>query len=138
MPLAPHILGAAAWFFLFIILPRVRHYSHSKPRLQPQSRRLDMLLRQPYQCRLVMRLSPTELRALARDLLISPDAPADYNWRFRPLHRLMLALWSLSNAQTTRKGRHVLASTAFAGKSDEQIYSVVVCKYVKFECIVLS
>jgi hypothetical protein len=112
MPLAPHILGAAAWFFLFIILPRVRHYSHSKPRLQPQSRRLDMLLRQPHQCRLVMRLSPTELRALARDLLISPDAPADYNWRFRPLHRLMLALWSLSNAQTTRKGRHVFGWAA--------------------------
>ncbi len=112
MPLAPHILGAATWFFLFIILPHIRHYSHSKPRLQPQSRRLDLLLRHPQRCREVLRLTPSELRALARDLGIDPDEQADSNWRFRPFHRLLLALWFLGNAQTTRKGRHAFGWAA--------------------------
>ena len=112
MPLAPHIMGAASWFFLFIILPHIRHYSHSKPRLQPQSRRLDLLLRHPLRCREVLRFSPRELRHLARDLLISPDEEADSNWRFRPFHRMMIALWCLGNAQTTHKGRHVFGWAA--------------------------
>ena len=97
---------------MFIILPHIRHYSHSKPRLQPQRRRLDLLLRHPLRCSEVLRLAPRELRRLARDLLINPEEPADYNWRFRPFHRLMLALWSLGNSQTTRKGRHVFGWVA--------------------------
>lgn len=60
----------------------------------------------------MLRLSSQELRRLACDLLISPDAPADSNTRFRPFQRLMLALWSVGSAQSTRKGRHVFGWAA--------------------------
>jgi len=30
MPLTPHILAAAAWYYLFVLLP-LAHYGHQKP-----------------------------------------------------------------------------------------------------------
>jgi hypothetical protein len=107
MPPPPHIIGAAAWFWLFVLQPLITHYGLSKPRLAPQSMRLDLLLQHPERCQEVMRFYPREMRQLCHDLLINPDERVHGNWRFRPLHRLMLALWCLGNHLTLRKGRHV-------------------------------
>lgn len=92
---------------MFVMLPLITHYAHDKPRLQPQTDRLDLLLQHPQHCRAVTRFSPSELFQLCRDLLINAHEKARGNWRFRPLHRLMLALFCLGNSLTLRKGRHV-------------------------------
>jgi hypothetical protein len=106
MPPPPHVIGAAAWFWLFVIFPLITRYGHSKPRLAAQGMRLDLLLQHPHRCRELTRFTPAELRQLCRDLLINPSEQAHGNWRFRPLHRLMMALWCLGNSLTLRKARH--------------------------------
>jgi hypothetical protein len=93
---------AAAWFWLFVLLPLLRHHG-SKPRLQPIAVQLDMLLSASRKCRETTRFSPAELRALAADLHIEWNANVSGNWRYADRHRLVLFLLSFSNAWPSRK-----------------------------------
>ena len=100
MPLPTHVLAAVCWFWLLIILPRLRR-SDDKPRLLPRRSAFDALLHAPHQCASVLRLTPSEIYALAGVLGI------DANWRFTPLQRLLIRffLFVFSNQSPSRKLR---------------------------------
>jgi hypothetical protein len=103
MPLAPHILGAAAWFYLFVMLPLAR-YGHSKPRLAAQRARVDHVLDSNRRCIEITRLTHAELMQLA-ELLDAGDERAYGNWRFAPLQRLVIALYCLSAPLCLRRAK---------------------------------
>ena len=98
MPLAPHLFVAAAYYYLCILLPLARYGAGApKPRLQPNVAVFTALLLDRRKCRDVTRFSPSELKQLASDLLITDPDEIKHNWRFSPMHRLLMALIMLSN-----------------------------------------
>ena len=104
MPAHIFAAGIAAWFWVAVILPALR-YGHSKARLITQARVVERALAHPRTCQDLCRLSTDELDELAEALGIDADAPARGNWRFRPLHRLFIALYCLAGDVTFRRAR---------------------------------
>lgn len=100
--LPSRLRAGICWFFAFVLLPYLAR-AGPKARLQPRTDDINMLLMSDKHCQRITRFTATEIEQLARDLLISPDAPIKSNWRFAPLHRLLLALVWLSNAAPSRK-----------------------------------
>ena len=110
----PHVAyTAAAWFVLYMLLPMLRRCG-KKPRLAPDPASYDLLLRSDSRCRHVTRFSATELRKLAMQLGIDPDARTTGNWRYRPMHRLVLFVVLFGNNWPSRKLRHVTGWAANA------------------------
>jgi hypothetical protein len=105
MPLAPHILAAAAWYYLFIIVP-LAHYGHQKPRLHAQRERVQHAMQQAHSCLALSRLTQAELLQLAEILGIDSDEQPAGNWRFSAMERLFIALHTLSGAQAWRRAQH--------------------------------
>jgi len=102
MPQLTHIYAAAAWFFLFMLRPVLTRCG-LKPRLRTTPESYDLLLRSNLWCKHITRFTASELRKLADDLLINPDAPINSNWRYRPMHRLVLFLLVFANNWPSRK-----------------------------------
>jgi len=113
MPLPTHVLAAVCWFWLFIILPRLRR-SDDKPRLLPRRSAFDSLLHVPHQCASLLRLTPSEIYALAAVLGIDTNAGLSGNWRFTPLQRLLIFLFVFSNQSPSRKLRFTIGWAANA------------------------
>ena len=105
MPAPPaHILAAVTWYYMFIMLPLL-HYGNSKPRLQAQPHRVEHALSSERHCLDLTRLTRGEFELLADTLGISCDEQPTLNWRYSPVHRLFIALHSLSAQQALRRGR---------------------------------
>ena len=96
------LVAMVAWW-VWVMMPHAQHRLGKKPRLNPASRMLDHILLSPTLCAANTRFTPRELRMLANSLLINPDGDIEGNWRFRPLHRLMLFLLMFGNALPSRK-----------------------------------
>lgn len=105
MPLAPHILAAAAWYYMFIMLP-LAHYGHQKPRLHAQRERVLHAMKRAKSCLSLSRLTRAELVQLADILGIDSDEQPAGNWRFSAMERLFIALHTLSGAQASRRAQH--------------------------------
>lgn len=105
MPLAPHILAAAAWYYMFIVLP-LAHYGHQKPRLHAQRERVQHAMQRAQSCLALSRLTQAELLQLADILGINNDEQPAGNWRFSALERLFIGLHTLSGAQASRRAQH--------------------------------
>ena len=105
MPLAPHFIAAAAWYYMFVLLP-LAHYGHQKPRLQAQRRRVQLAIERPQSCLALSRLTLTELMQLADILGIDSDEQPSGNWRFSAMERLFIALHTLSGPQAFRRAQH--------------------------------
>jgi hypothetical protein len=101
----------AAWWVL-LMQPHYEHRMQPKPRLDPIARTLDTLLRAPSMCQHTLRVTPNELFRLADSLGIDTDEQASGNWRFRPLHLLMLFLISFGNSSPSRKQRTLMGWAA--------------------------
>jgi len=104
MAMQPHILAAAGWFYMSVMLPLAR-YGHSKPRLAAQHGRLDHVLASSRRCLEITRCTHDELMELADRLGIDPDEQPTKNWRFSHMHRLVIALYCLSAAQCLRRAK---------------------------------
>jgi hypothetical protein len=102
MPPRTHIVAAAAWYHMFILLP-LAHYGHDKPRLHAQHQRLRLALESPKSCLTNSRLTQDELYELAELLGIDTDEQPTGNWRFSPLERLFIALQCLSEQRALRR-----------------------------------
>jgi len=89
---------------MFVMVP-LAHYGHSKPRLAPQRARIQHVLSSDQRCLEITRLTYDELLELADLLDISTDEHVVGNWRFSPLHRLVIALYCLSAQQCLRRAR---------------------------------
>lgn len=96
------MLAAAAWFYMFVMLPAAR-YGHSKARLAVQRERVEHVLSSERGCLTITRLTFSELMELSGLLGIHTDEQAAGNWRFPPLHRLVIALYCLSAQQCFRR-----------------------------------
>jgi hypothetical protein len=102
MPPRTHVIAAAAWYHMFVIIP-LAHYGHEKPRLQAQHERMRHALDTPNSCLRNSRLTQDELYQLAELLDIDTDEQRTGNWRFSPLERLFVALQCLSEARAMRR-----------------------------------
>ena len=110
--LIPLRIIVVAWYVL-VLQPHARHRLQPKPRLDTIAcSALDTLLRSPRMCQHTTRLTPDELLRLAAMLHIHADEQASGNWRFRPLHRLMLFLISFGNSSPSRKQRSLIGWAA--------------------------
>ena len=98
-----HILAAAGYFWCFLISPSL-HHTTKRPRLTPIAQRIDRQLLVRSHCRALIRISPDELKQLCTLLFVNVDAAARLsNWRYSQFHRVIIALYCLSNVQTLRK-----------------------------------
>lgn len=126
MPLTTHMRAGICWFFLFQLLPRLVRWG-PKARLQPRPADLDMLMMSDTHCQRITRLKAKEVRQLAHDIGVDIRAPISGNWRFSPLHRLLLALMSFSNAVPSRKLRmaHGWAANAVLNNARYHIDAII-------------
>ena len=102
MPLSLHLRAGIAWYWLFVVLPAILR-AGPRARLLPRAVVLDTMLMSDAHTHHITRFTAQEVYGLAADLLINPGAPISRNWRFSPLHRLVLSLIWLSNALPARK-----------------------------------
>lgn len=102
MPLTHIQRVAVCWYWLFVLTPAMQA-ALPKERLLPHRLDLQAMLMSNRWTQEITRFTADEIHMLAHDLLINPDALITSNWRFSPLHRLVLALIWLSNALPSRK-----------------------------------
>jgi hypothetical protein len=102
MPPPTHIIAAASWYYMFILLP-LAHYGHEKPRLHAQRERLQLAVSSQKSCLTNTRLTQDELYELAELLGIDTDEQPARNWRFSPFERLFIALHCLSEQRALRR-----------------------------------
>ena len=103
MPPPPHILAAAGWWWLLNVARHAHHYN-KRPRLDASAGlRINRRILQPGHTTSYIRVTLRELQQLCALLFVNPQLPRTHNWRYSALHRLIIALYALSNPHPLRK-----------------------------------